>query len=371
VLPLILASAALVGHPAKPKPVEGPAIEGWITNQAGKPQAAKIGLIALSQRGDVSFPSKVVVSAAVKSKKKVAPGYRIAAAPGLYLLDVRANGFERLQVPVLVGEDGLKAVDLTLRSEKAKDDAQAISSDAKLVKLEALYAAQVAREAKYQKTLRDPAVRDAKSAPVDWTADVEALAKELNAGTDADAQALAAACYLELGYMRAKLDPATASLALDKLPAKSPFWALNPRVAPTSFAAAARTAEWPAFREALAKDNPDAELRAYGYFAQLSSAASKGDKDKQKALFQTLTTEYKDTRFGKSAKQLDPDKTPVAAPVAAPAAKPEAPAAPAEKATPAPASEAVPAPSAAEAPASAEPKPADEAKPAAEAETAK
>ena len=366
-LPLILASAALVGHPAKPKPVEGPAIEGWITNQAGKPQAAKIGLIALSQRGDVSYPSKVVVSAAVKSKKKAAPGYRIAAAPGLYLLDVRANGFERLQIPVLVGEDGLKDVDLTLRPEKAKDEAKAISSDAKLVKLEALYAAQVAREAKYQKALRDPAVRDAKSAPVDWTADVEALAKELNDGTDADVQALAAACYLELGYMRAKLDPAAAALALDKLPAKSPFWGLNPRVAPTSFTAAARSAEWPAFCEALAKDNPDAEVRAYGYFAQLSSAASKGDKDKQKALFQTLTTEYKGTRFGKSAKQFDPDKAPVAAHTAAPA----------EKVAPAPASEAVPAPPAAEAPAAADPKPAeeakssDEAKPAVEPETAK
>lgn len=318
-LPLILASAALVAPAAKAPAVQGPAVDGWVYNQAGKPEAATLGLIPMSLRGDLPYPTKVVQSLTVKSKKKPVPGYKLAAAPGLYLLDVRAKGCQRLQVPVLVGENGLANLDLTPRAEKPKGEPAPISADAKLVKWEAVYTAQVAREQKYQAALRDPANKDAKGPAVDWTADVESLAKDLKAETDADTQALIGICYLELGYMRAKLDPDTAALALDKLPAKSPFWALNPRVAPISYTTAGRNNDWVAFRDALGKEGADAEVRAYGLFAQLSSAANKGDKDKQKALYQTLTTEYKDTRFGKSAKQFDPDKTPAPAPTAAPA----------------------------------------------------
>ena len=364
-LPFILASAALVAPAAQP--VKGPALEGWIYNQAEKPLAASVGLIPLSLR-DQSFPAKTVTSLALKSKnkKKVVPGYRLPVVAGLYLVDVRAKGCLRLQVPVLVGENGLADLDLVPRPEKPKGDVKPISADPKLVKWEALYSAQVAREQKYLQALKaraekakDPALQPEKGPAVDWAADIEALAKDLNAETDADTQAFLAACYLELGYMMGKLDPPTAALALDKLGTKSPFWALNPRVAPTSFAASLRNNDWPAFREALAKDHPDAEVRAYGYFAQLSSAANKGDKDKQKAMFQILTTEYKDTRFGRSAKfSFDPDKpapaavpaVPSAAPAPAAAPVPPAPAAAPEPA-PAPAPPAAPEPPAAPAPA--------------------
>jgi len=349
VLPLILASAALVAPAAQP--VKGPAVEGWIYTQAEKPVSATVGLIPLSLR-DQSFPTKTVTSLAVKSKnkKKVIPGYRLPVAPGVYLVDVRAKGCVRLQVPVLVGENGLADLNLVPRPEKPKGDVKPISADPKLVKWEALYAAQVAREQKYQQALKaraekakDPAAQPEKAPAVDWSADAEALAKDLKAETDADTQALEAACYLELGYMMGKLDPVTAALALDKLGTKSPFWALNPRIAPSSFAISLRNNDWPAFRESLAKDHPDAEVRAYGLFAQLSSAANKGDKEKQKAVFQVLTTEYKDTRFGKSAKAFDPDKPTPAAVPAVPSAPPAAAVAPVPPA-PAPVPPAPPAP---------------------------
>jgi len=336
VLPLILASAAIVAPAAKAQAIQGPAVDGWVYNQAGKPEVATLGVIPMSLRGDLPYPTKVVQSQVVVRKKKPVPGYKLGTAPGLYILDVRAKGCVRLQVPILVGENGIANFDLTPRAEKPKGELKPISLDAKVVKWEALYTAQLAREQKYQAALRDPAKKDVKGPVVDWTADVEALAKDLQAETDADTQSFIAICYLELGYMRAKLDPTVAALALDKLPAKSPFWGLNPRVAPTSYAASGRNNDWVAFRDALGKDGADAEIRAYGLFAQLSSAAGKGDKDKQKALFQTLTTEYKDTRFGKSAKQFDPEKTPAPAPVAAaPVPAPAAAAAPA----PAPAAE--------------------------------
>ena len=355
-LPLILASAALVAfapkHATKPAPkapvVQGPTVEGWIYNQTDKPLAASVGLIPMSLRAQLrDNPDKVVQSLTVKSKKKPTPGFKLTGlTPGLYLINVRAKGCQTLQVPVLFGEEGLKDLSLVPRPEKPKGDLKPISTDANLVKLEALYTAQAARVAKYQAALRDPANKAVKGPVVDWSADAEALSKDLKTETDANTQALAAACYLELAAMMAKLDPATASLALDKLPAKSPWWALDPKMASSAFPAAGRNNDWYPFREALSKENPDPEVRAYGYFAQLSTAINKGDKDKQKALFQILTTEYKTTLWGNSAKRFDPDKQ---APAAVPAVPSPAPAAPAPAAPEAPAP--VPAPPAPPAPA--------------------
>jgi hypothetical protein len=341
VLPLILAPVALIA-PAQTPAVQGPAIEGLVLNQAGKPLAASVGLIPMFQR-DEPFPAKAVENVVPKNKKKQA-GFRLPIpAPGLYLLDIRAKGCRPLQVPILLGEEGLKALEITPVPDKPQGEVKPFSADAKLVKLEALYATQKEREINYRKSIKARFEQKAKGASVDkgsgldWTADLEAVSKDLKNETDPDIQSLAAVSYLELGMMMAKLDLETAALALDKLPATSPWWAFNPRVAGGAFAASNRSADWNTFREALGKDNPDAEVRAYGLFSQVSSAFNKGDKDKFAALMGTLTTDYKGTKFAKSAKTFDPAKMP--APSAAPTPLPElAPAtAPAENPAPAPA----------------------------------
>jgi hypothetical protein len=91
-----------------------------------------------------------------------------------------------------------------------------------------------------------------------------------------------------------------------------------------------------AFRETLSKDNPDSEVRAYGYYSQVASAFNKGDREKFDALFGTLTNEYKGTKYAKSAKTFDPAKMPPPA-TTVPAEVPPVPA-------PVPVVEVVPAP---------------------------
>ena len=338
-LPLILAPVALIA-PAQPPAVQGPAVEGQILNQAGKPLAASIGLIPMFQR-DEPFPTKAVENVVPKNKKKK-PGFQLPLpAPGLYLLDVRAKGCHPLQVPVLLGEEGLKDLEFTPVPDKSEGEVKPISSDAKLVKLEAMYAAQKEREINYRKSIKAQFEQKAKNPtaektpPLDWTADLETLSTDLKNETDSDIQSLAAASYLELGMMMAKLDPETAAMALDKLPPTSPWWALNPRTAGSAFAASNRSADWTPFREALSKDNPDPEVRAYGLYSQISSAFNKGDKEKFTALMGTLTADYKGTKFAKSAKTFDPAKMP--APSVAPASIPELAPAPAPEPAPAPA----------------------------------
>ncbi|MDP2876482.1 MAG: TlpA disulfide reductase family protein [Holophaga sp.] len=296
-LPLLLVSAALVA-PAAPV-VQGPAVEGWIHTQAGKPLAATVGLIPMSNR-TVSLALKSVESLGVPSKKK--PGFKLPVPkPGLYLLDVRAKGCLPLQIPVLLGEDGLKGLDLMPRPEKPKGEVKPITADAKLLKAEALYAAFKTREEKGRAALK------AKE-KVDWAADLDALAKELQAETDADAQGILAMGYLNLNSLGAKLSPETAALALDKLPATSPYWAMSPQIMGASYAAAGRNQAYAGFRDAVAKENPDVEVKGLAVFYQLAAATREGDMDKMKALYLALTTEYKDTAAAKSAKQLDPAK---------------------------------------------------------------
>ena len=65
----------------------------------------------------------------------------------------------------------------------------------------------------------------------------------------------------------------TAALALEKLPAASPFWALSPKLPSAALAAAGKGAESAAFREALVKENPDREVRANALFGQLAAAS--------------------------------------------------------------------------------------------------
>jgi|GEM_PF-2038862 len=296
-LPLLLAPAFLAA-PAAPA-VQGPAVEGWIHTEAGKPLQATVGLIPMFNRGS-SLALKSVESLGIPNKKK--PGFKLPIPkPGLYLLDVRAKGHLPLQVPVLLGEEGLKGLELLPRPEKPKGEVKPISADAKLVKREALYTAFKTREEKGRAALQ------AKE-KVDWSADLEALAKDLAAETDGDAQSLLAMSYLSLGALGAKLDAGNAGLALDKLPATSPYWAMSPRSMSGSYAAAGRNQAYAGFRETLAKENPDPEVRAIAILNQLAAATGKGDMDKMKALYQTLTTDYKDTAAAKSAKQLDPAK---------------------------------------------------------------
>ncbi|MFZ1612582.1 MAG: TlpA disulfide reductase family protein [Holophaga sp.] len=294
-LPLLLASAALVA-PAAPV-VQGPTVEGWIHNQAGKPLAATVGLIPMANRAS-SLALKSVESLGVPNKKK--PGFKLPVPkPGLYLLDIRAKGYLPLQVPVLLGEEGLKGLDIMPRPEKPKGEIKPITADAKLLKAEALYAAFKTREEKGRTAQKA-------NEKVDWTADLEALAKDLQAETDADAQSILAMGYLGLNPMGAKLNPETAALALDKLPAKSPYWAMSPQIMAGAYAAAGRNQAYAGFREAVAKENPDVEVRGLAVFYQLAAASREGDMDKMKALYQTLTTEYKDTAAARSGKQLDP-----------------------------------------------------------------
>jgi hypothetical protein len=314
VLPLILAPAALVALAPQPA-IQGPLVEGLVLNQAGKPLPASIGLIPMFQREE-PFPMKTVENQVVKSKSKT-PGFQLPIpAPGLYLLDIRGRGCQPIQVPVLLGENGLKGLEVTPVPDKAKGEVKPITADANLLKLASVYAAHREREALYRKAVKarfekKAASGAAESGPVvDWTADLEALTTDLKNEKDADILSLAAVCYLDLGSKMAKLDPEVAALALDQLPASSPWWAFNPRSAGTAFAAANRSADWMPFREALSKDNPDNEVRAYGYYSQAASAFNKGDKEKFTALFETLTTDYKTTKYAKSAKAFDPAKMP-------------------------------------------------------------
>ncbi len=295
-LPLLLAPAFL----AAPAPaVKGPAIEGWIYNEAGKPLQATVGLIPMSTRAS-SLALKSVESLGMPSKKK--PGFKLPIPKaGLYLLDVRAKGHLTLQIPVLLGEDGLVGMDLMPRPEKPKGELKSISADAQLVKREAIYAAFKARETKGRAALKS-------QEKIDWNADLEALAKDLAAETDADNQSLLAMSYLSLGSLGAKLPAEGAALALDKLPATSPYWAMSPQIMGASFAAAGRNEAYAGFREVVAKENPDPEVRALALFYQLAAASRVGDTEKMKPLYQTLITEYKDTAAARSAKQLDPAK---------------------------------------------------------------
>jgi len=364
VLPLILAPAALIALAPQPA-VQGPTVEGVVVDQAGKALPASLGLIPMFQR-DEPFPTKTVENVIPKNKK-TKPGFKLPIpAAGLYVLDVRARGCHPFQVPVLLGEDGLKDLELTPVPDKPKGELKPISTDPKIVKLEALYSAQKAREAGYKKAIKarfeqkkSGAATD-KGAPLDWTADLEVLAADLKNETEADILSLAAVSYLELGTMMAKLEVESASLAVDQLPATSPWWSFNPRIAAGAFISAGRNAEWSAFRETLGKDNPDPEVRAYSIYSQANSAYNKGDKEKFTALKELLATEYKATKFGKSIKALDPAKmpppstTPELAPIPetpAPAATPAPAPAPAPSPEPAPAPAPAPAPEPAPAPA--------------------
>jgi hypothetical protein len=347
VLPLILAPAALIA-PAQQPAVQGTIVEGLILNQAGKPLPASIGLIPMFHR-DEPFPARTVENQTVKTKK-AGPGFRLPIpAPGLYLLDIRGRGCRPVQVPVLLGEEGLKNLEITPAPEKASGAAKPISSDPILVKLAAMFAAQKEREVAYQKAVKarlgqkKDGTAD-KGSPLDWTQDLAAIATDLKDGADPQVQSLAAVCYLELHTMMADVDPALAGLALDKLPPTSPWWAFNPRSARGAFTAANRGEAWTAFVEALSKDNPDREVRAYGLYSQAASAYYKGDREKFSALIGTLTNGYKGTKYAKSSKALDPAKMPP--PSAAPAE--ELPSAPAPEAPPVP--EAAPAPASPESP---------------------
>jgi hypothetical protein len=240
---------------------------------------------------------------------------------------------------VFLGENGLKGLEITPIPDKANGEVKPISPDVNLVKLASIYAAHRERETNYRKAITARRDQKASGVPengpaIDWTPDLESLATDLKTETDPEIQSLAAACYLDLGAKMAKLDPEVAGTALDKLPATSPWWAFNPRSAGSAFAASNRSAEWTAFREALSKDNPDNEVRAYGYYSQVASAFNKGDRGKFDTLFGTLTTDYKGTKYAKSAKTFDPAKMPPPA-TSAPAEVPAVPAAPTN--TPAPA----------------------------------
>jgi thiol-disulfide isomerase/thioredoxin len=296
-LPLLFVPA-LLAAPLTPA-VQGPTLEGWIFNEAGKPLQATVGLIPMSTRAS-SLALKSVESLGLPNKKK--PGFKLPIPKaGLYLLDVRAKGHLPLQIPILLGEEGLKGMNLMPRPEKPKVELKPVSADALLVRREALYSAFKAREEKGRAALKN-------REKVDWSADLEALAKALAAETDGDAQGLLAMSYLNLGALGAKLGPEATGLALDKLSAKSPYWVLSPQIMAATYAAAGRNPAFPGFRDAAAKENPEPEVRAYATFSQLAATTRDGDLEKMKALYLTLTTEYKDTAAAKFSKQLDPAK---------------------------------------------------------------
>ncbi len=309
--PFAQAPAQPAPKPAKavakvaPKPA-GPSVEGWILNAKGKPLQATVGLLPAAQRTN-PMGDKTVESLGQPNRKQ--PGFRLPLPePGLYLLDVRAKGHERLLVPVRIGTEPLTGLELTPRAEKPVGEVGPISPDAKLARMEAIYGGMKRRQETFRNALK-AANNKVKDLPADlWTADLEALAKELGTETDSDAAALLALATLELGGLAAKVSPEAAALALEKLPASSPFWSLSPQMPSTAFALAQKSKDLPAFREALVAENPDREVKAAALFSQLAAAARSENLEQQKALFQRLTTEFKDTTPARTAKQFDPDK---------------------------------------------------------------
>lgn len=300
-LPMLLIPAMLVAAPAKPAKapvVKGPSVEGWIYNQAGKPLQATVGLIPMSNR-DSSLAVKSVESLGFAKKKK--PGFTLSIPqPGLYLLDVRAQNHHTLQIPVLLGEEGLKDVKFTPRPEKPKGEVKPITEDAKLLRFEAAYGAFKGREDRFKAAMKN-------REKVDWASDVTAVGTEFKAETDADMQGFLAISYLGLGNMNAKLDKETAGLALDKLPANSPWWSVG-NYSYAGFYASERNEQYAAFREALAKQSPDAEVRATAMMAQLAALSRNSDGEAMRPIYNTLTTEYKDTVAAKGVKRFDPEK---------------------------------------------------------------
>jgi len=309
--PFAQAPAQPTAKPAKavakvaPKPA-GPSVEGWVLNAKGKPLQATVGLLPAAKRGN-PMADKTVESLGQPNRKR--PGFRLPLPePGVYLLDVRAKGHHRLLVPVRIGAEPLTGLEFAPRPEKPVGEVGPISPDAKLARMEAIYGAMKGRQETFRNALK-AANNKLKDLPADlWTADLDTLAKELSTETDADAAALLAVATLELGGLYAKVTPETAALALEKLPASSPFWSLAPQMPSTAFALAQKSKDFPAFREALVAENPDREVKAAAIFSQLAAAARSENLEQQKALFQTLTTEYKDSPAARAAKQFDPDK---------------------------------------------------------------
>lgn len=313
-LPLVLAPAAIIAFAQSPA-AQGPMIHGLVLNQAGKPLPASIGAIPMFQK-DEPFPSRTVENRTVKAKK-ANPGFALRVpAPGLYVLDIRGRGCRPLQVPVLVGEEGLKDLEITPTPLKLQGEAKPVGSDPRLVKLAAMYAAQKDRETSYEKAIKarmgQKSGASAEGPTFDWTADLEAIAEVLKNDEDPEVRSLAAMCYLELHTMMTDVAPETAGMALDELPATSPWWAFSPRSARGAFTAADRADAWTPFIEALSNENPDREVRAYGLYSQTASAYYKGNREKFNALSNTLATEYKGTKYAKSAKIFAPAKMPPA-----------------------------------------------------------
>jgi len=112
----MLLAPALLAAPAPA--VKGPAVEGWVYNEAGKPLQATVGLIPMSTRAS-SLALKSVESLGVPSKKK--PGFKLPIPrAGLYLLDVRAKGHVTLQIPILLTEESVAGMDLMPHPESPR-----------------------------------------------------------------------------------------------------------------------------------------------------------------------------------------------------------------------------------------------------------
>lgn len=319
---LLLAPVALTQTPSQPAPQPkpaapqvkrvapkptGPALEGWIRDGKRKPLQATVGWLPASER-DNPAPAQTVESLGQPNRKQ--PGFRLPLPePGLYLLDVRVKGYERLQVPIRVGTEPLTGLEFKPRPEKATEaPPSATVSDPKLARAEALYHAMKARQKRFQEALKT-ANGKLKDLPKDlWTEDVASLTKELGTETDPDASALLAIATLELGGFGATIAPETAAQALTKLPAESPYWGLAPGLPSLAFSLAQKTEAFPAFREALVAQNPDRMVKASALFSQLLAAARNERLDEQKALYQRITTEFKDTSVARMAKLYDPDK---------------------------------------------------------------
>jgi thiol-disulfide isomerase/thioredoxin len=286
-----------------PQPVSSIVLSGTVCEADGRPLSATTTLVRLSYQDPLGSPLSVCQDSA-QFKLTVSD-------PGLYLFSLEAEGYERLEIPMLLDAGGKKKLRIFPRRIGDRESLVPICADAQLEKWAAIHRDQRERHARYEleKRVHEEEMQKGSTSvqwPIDWKNDLETFLRALGAEKDPLTKSFLAACYMDLGSMGADLDSRVMPIMLSLLPGKSPFWNINPRNCIDVY----NNAEPPAahlFIRDMAERNPDPETRAFAMLIQINEAASEYDVDAWRKLFRHLVDRYPGSRAAKSArKNYDP-----------------------------------------------------------------
>lgn len=280
---------------------------GTVCRTDGQPLPATVSLTRLSY---LLPPGNPVAGCQQSAEFQLA-----ASVPGLYLLVVEADGYERLEIPVLLDGQEIKELRLFPRSSPKTMPPVPVCSDSRLTKWEVIHQAQCARHTRYDrgKKLFDAGQQKSPAPspadwPIDWKEDLQALAQGISAEMDPPTKAFLAACYMDMESLGADLDSKMMPAMLVLLPGDSPFWGINFR----SFLDMVNNVspgEAKLFLTTMEERHFDPEVRAMAIFVKIDRAASEYDVDEWRRLFGKLVSQFPDTKAGKSApKYYDPAK---------------------------------------------------------------